>query len=113
MLYQFLETNAWDFAYATREDLAKIARTLEINADTQVERMNRVCEELIFENPLSRRRALNKFTQVTSSQAEKDHLERIYQEIAACETLMEIFRENITEMFWIFCITALLSANKV
>ena len=99
MLYNFLECDAWDFAYASRDELAKIARTLIVNADTQQERMDRICSELILEKPLSRRRALNKFTQMTSSQEEKDHLEAVYQQISADEKLKEIFQEDLPNIF--------------
>ena len=94
-----MECDASDFAYATRNKLAQIARTLTVNADTQQERMDRVCSEMIFEKPLTRRRALNKFTQLTSTQEEKDHLEAVYQQISADEELMAIFREDLPNIF--------------
>lgn len=99
MLYNFLQCDAWDFAYATRDEFAQIARTLEVNADTQQKRMDQVCEQFIFEKPLTRRRALNKFTQITSSQEEKDHLEEVYQQISADEDLQKIFRESLPNIF--------------
>lgn len=97
MLYNFLDTDAWDFAFASREDLAKIARTMTVYADTQQERLDQVCYELCFDEPLNRRRALDKFMRITCLQEEKDHLEAIYQAIIADPDLQEYFAENVEE----------------